>query len=461
MTFTVKNFRTEFPKAGITDSDLLKRFELMNKTKPEDYNNSEVVKRGIDMFVLQLNQRYGSKETEISEEEELTPTDKKVIKKALKKERQQKEKRKEQVKKSLQKESKEDNAQRVEKILPEVGFIKRFCGLDGKMVKTQQEKALRILNSLQKAIVEKVIRKTSPYADEIMKIQSNLIKIVDSKDGNAIIEIAEKYKEIAKSQKVSPEIAFIKAFISIQGKEGMKEKAKALRERISKSDVYPTEIMKSLDDYIAGETNTLEIDAQTLSGLYGLAGIEFETPKSGTSVQSTQFLGATFDTLPFTGKWANFIGKPNRNFKIMIYGKAGGGKSTVAIKFAHYLASNVGLRVLYVAGEEKLGHTLREKVERLNAATPNLYLNDKLPKDLSKFDVVFIDSINTLALEPTDLENLPNNKAYVWILQCTKAGNYRGSQAFEHNADAVIEVSDMIAKMGKNRFGGKERELEI
>lgn len=449
MTFTAKNFRMEFPKAGITDSDLLKRFELASKSHPDDYDNSEVVKRMIDMFVLQLNQRYGGKSTPTAKPKKST-----------------KSKEKKQPKAATP--AKVDNAQQVEKILPEVGFIRRFATLNGKMVKTQQEKALRILNSLQKAIVEKVIRKTSPYADEIMKVQNHLIKIVDSKDGNAVIEIAEKYKEIGKSQKVSPDIAIIKAFISMQGKEGVKEKAQKLLNRINA--LYPRQntnsvevkiIYNSLSNYISGFKPNLEIDAQTLSGLYGLAGIEFETPKSGTSVQSTQFLGATFDTLPFTGKWADFIGKPNRNFKIMIYGKAGSGKSTVAIKFAHYLASNVGLRVLYVAGEEKLGHTLREKVERLNAATPNLYFNDKLPKDLSKFDVVFIDSINTLALEPADLERLPNNKAYVWILQCTKAGNYRGSQAFEHNADAVIEVADMTAQMGKNRFGGKERELKV
>jgi len=216
-----------------------------------------------------------------------------------------------------------------------------------------------------------------------------------------------------------------------------------------------------LRNYIDGKTSTPEADTQTLQGLYGLAGVEYTPQKSGTSVQSTQFLGATFDTLNFTGKWANFIGKPNNDFKIMIYGKAGGGKSTFALKLAHYLANNIGLRVLYVAGEEKLSYTLHEKMVRLNISSPNLYINDTLPKDLSKYDVVFIDSVNTLGLEPSDLERLPNNKAYAYIFQCTKDGKYRGSQEFEHNADTVIEVENMTAKMGKNRFGGKEKEFKI
>ena len=117
--------------------------------------------------------------------------------------------------------------------------------------------------------------------------------------------------------------------------------------------------------------------------------------------------------------------------------------------------------MLYVAGEEKLGYTLHEKMVRLNISSPNLYINDTLPKDLSKYDVVFIDSVNTFNLEPSDLERLPKDKAYAWILQCTKDGKYRGSQAFEHNADTVIEVTDMTANMGKNRFGGKEKEFKI
>ena len=128
----------------------------------------------------------------------------------------------------------------------------------------------------------------------------------------------------------------------------------------------------------------------------------------------------------FTGKWANFIGKPNQNFKIMVYGRAGSGKSTFALKFAHYLASDIGKRILYVAKEEKLGYTLHEKMLRLNVANPNLYFNETLPKDLSKYDVVFLDSVNMLGLEPSYLEEMPKDKAYVYIFQCTKDGKYRG-----------------------------------
>ena len=462
MKFTAKNFRTAFPEAGITDSDLIKHYELAAKSKPEDYKNSETVKRMIDLLVLQLNQRY-EKETQKKETSKKTVS---VEKKPKKSAEAKPKKEKEAKQPKPKKERSCYTGDYVEKIQPSVAFIKRYIHLHGKTISEAKDSAIRLLASLQKAIVEKQIRKNDAYADEIMKIQDNLIKMSEMRKSEVAINITniEQLREIAKTQRVSNDVVLIKQFLSIQGKENVKEKAQSLLEKITKSATTSTQIAHishSLKKYIEGSTPTPEADTQTLQGLYGLAGVEFEMPKSGTSIPSTYLLAAKFDTMDFTGKWANFIGKPNRNFKIMIYGKAGKGKSTFALKFAHYLASSIGLRVLYVAGEEKIGGTLQEKIERLNVAHPYLYVVDKLEKDLSKYDVIFIDSVNTLNLEPSDLERLPNDKAYVWILQCTKNGNYRGSQAFEHNADTVIELADMTARMGKNRFGGKEKEFKI
>ena len=58
MTFTAQNFRTEFLKIQNPSKELKQRFELANKSKPEDYENSTVVKRMIDLFVISLNQYH-------------------------------------------------------------------------------------------------------------------------------------------------------------------------------------------------------------------------------------------------------------------------------------------------------------------------------------------------------------------------------------------------------------------
>ncbi|MDR2963476.1 MAG: DNA repair protein RadA [Bacteroidales bacterium] len=343
-----------------------------------------------------------------------------------------------------------------------MGFIKRFCTLDGKNSRVSREPALRILKALQKAIVEKIIRKTSPYAKEIQHIQENLIKIIESNASEAI-EIPEKYKEIAKSQKINPETAIIKAFIAIQGKEGVKEKAKALLVRTEKIDnrsAHLVAIRLALKNYIKGETEVIVIENQTLQGLYGLAGIDV-SPKVGEIVSSTALLGAQFDTLRFSGKWKTLIGNPDKNFRLMMFGKPGSGKSTLSLAFAGYLSKTLGLKVLYIAAEEKFGYTLQEKIVRLDVANSNLLTTDKVPANLERFDVVFFDSVNTLGLEPEQLRKLPKQTACVFVFQTTKEGLFRGSQEFSHDVDCVIKVENMKATTEKNRYGGERKEIAV
>lgn len=453
MKITAQNFRTTFPKTGITESNIVRRYELALKSKPEDYNDSDLVKKMIDYFVIQVNEHLLN-----SKRENLTKKDKDVIKKTLVREREKKIKRKEKIKKTLMSDP-------VEKILPEVLFIKRYCGLHGKTISEKKDTAVRILASLQKSIVEKVIRKESPYASEINKIQQNLILISEQRKSNTIIDIdnIDYLREIANSQTVDPTVSIIKSFINIQGKEGVKDKATKLIDRINlikENFSQKNKLVLSLTNYISGKTPTPEMDALTLQGLYGLSGSEY-IPKPGKNVNSIDFLAAKFKSLPFSGKWKKLFGEPANNFRFMVFGEPGHGKSSFALILAKYLSKELQKKVLYIAGEEKVGGTLQEKVIRLNVANGNLDFNDKIPNSISEYDVVFIDSVNTLSLKPEDLRNLPKDKAYVFVFQTTKEGNYRGEKDFEHDVDTVVIVSNMKARTGKNRFGGEKYELNI
>ncbi|MBO7225623.1 MAG: AAA family ATPase [Bacteroidales bacterium] len=359
------------------------------------------------------------------------------------------------------KEKKEFSGEYVESMPIEVAIIQRYSKLNGKSVSKVKDEARKILNALQKAIIEKKIRKTSSYADIIMKIQKNLISILDAKGSVTIdIENIDTLKEICKDYKVMPNVQLIKSYIAIQGKERVKDKAKILLSKVEKSSDthYQHEfdiIKKSLENYINDKTDTPEISAQALAGLYGLAGIE-TTYTSGKAVGSQQFLGSVFSPLNFSGKWLKLIGQPSEPFKLMIYGKAGSGKSTLALQFAKYIASSQNKKVLYVAHEEGFSYTLQEKMRRLNLADKNLSIIDTLPNNFNGYDYVFIDSINSLGLEAEDLRKMNKDKSYVYIFQSTKDGNFRGSQEFEHDVDTSILVENMIAVARKNRFGGKE-----
>jgi hypothetical protein len=110
-------------------------------------------------------------------------------------------------------------------------------GLHGK-TKDKQE-MLNLLNSLQKAIVEKRIRKTYAYAKEIENIQEQLIKCYNQM-GNTIQVIfdgktLEAYSAIAISEKTMLSVMYIKQYIGLHGKQGIKGKAAILADKIEKA----------------------------------------------------------------------------------------------------------------------------------------------------------------------------------------------------------------------------------
>ncbi len=146
----------------------------------------------------------------------------------------------------------------------------------------------------------------------------------------------------------------------------------------------------------------------------------------------------------------------------MVYGAAGGGKSTFCILLAKYLTEKLGWRVLYIASEERFGYTLKEKLKRLNACNENLHIAESVPEGaLQDYDCVFFDSVNDLQIEPTKLNEYTDGIASVSIFQCTKDGQYKGGQEFSHDADVVVRVDDMVATTEKNRFGNSGNEFMV
>ena len=144
---------------------------------------------------------------------------------------------------------------------------------------------------------------------------------------------------------------------------------------------------------------------------------------------------------------------------MMIFGKPGCGKSSLAIDFGHYLAKEHAKSVLYVSDEERFSYTLTEKINRLNAKHPNLMFAQKLPDSLQPYDVVFIDSVNSMNLQPEDLKALFEKypkKSFIFVFQTTKDGQFKGKQDFEHDVDAVIRCENKTAFSEKNRFGGNK-----
>jgi hypothetical protein len=241
-----------------------------------NYYSSESVKRVIDLYLTKLNELVGKKTP--SKEKKESPTPKRKAPRA-------------QVVQPSEPVAPETPSPStpppdlVERIPEELRFIRRFVNMDGKS-KTKDE-ILRFINALQKAIVEKRIRKTSAYAEQIRFIQDKLIEVYNSMKAKIKIELKpdthEALKKLTGEQKVMASINFIKRYIGLNGKTGMKEKAHQLLDqinraidkgRITDSDPYIIqidELKKHLHSFITGKGHKfLEIEKAELSGLLGI-----------------------------------------------------------------------------------------------------------------------------------------------------------------------------------------------
>jgi hypothetical protein len=189
-----------------------------------------------------------------------------------------------------------------------------------------------------------------------------------------------------------------------------------------------------------GKTAAPQINESALQGLYGLAGMDGFTGWSGLGnvtlndskiLSASDFKNASFNLMSFSGNWMNLIGDPSVPFKMMIWGTGGSGKSTLAIDFARYLAGKLNQQVLYVSSEEGAGATFHEKMTRLNAFHPNLFITKILPSRLVEYDFVFCDSVNSMQMELSKFEQsakLYPRLSWMLLFQTTKDGNFLGEK---------------------------------
>ncbi len=255
---------TNLPEA-LRNGDKLTRGAAQNDWSA--YKSNDNIQRVVDAYIAKLNEWMGKKSS----------LEKKAKAGAKKKAMDEKP--------VIKSEKSPETVTDVEKITPEIACIKRYVGMHGKTKDRKQ--ILNFINSLQRAIVEKRIRKASLYAKEIENIQEQLIACYDMMGESILIKIDEKtynsYLAIAGSEKALLSIALIKQFIGLHGKKGVKEKAQALsgrinkalkNERITDSDPYIDELQivtKALEEYLQGRTRVLEISSAALNGLMGIA----------------------------------------------------------------------------------------------------------------------------------------------------------------------------------------------
>lgn len=406
----------------------------------------------------------------------------------------QKKKYKDKSERTTTKEAEDDGdepvkAVRVEMIREEVKFIKRYISLHNKSKTPQQ--ILTLIKALQRAIVQKLIRKTSPLAGEIQKIQEKLIQVYNGMKGEESFSINPKDLSrlvgIVGGEEVYPSIKIMKRVIGLQGKKLdrpaiarlQKSVANALeKKKVSKEDPYYNkvkEIYNTFDSMRANET--VKISKAELNGLEAIIkgcgcgrkkesrrikNKHVDSPKSQTLngvLTAEEMAKRKFDLLSFTSPWQHIIGNPATNFTMMLHGEPHNGKTTILLRFAEYLANNFG-EVLYVTSEEFNSFTMTKKIKELFKHFPErLHFAEDLSKvNVGDYQFVILDSINDMKLKQEDFRALRQDNldtAFILILQNNKSGQFRGGKDWEHMVDIAGEVENGVINIYKNRHGHK------
>ncbi len=300
-------------------------------------------------------------------------------------------------------------------IVKEVQFIDRFLSFHDKIL--YKNTFGIFIDDLQKAIEEKKITKKSPVAKEIMEIQNAVLKVFNTMRN-------------AKHFVLKP--------VTIKHLKGIIEKYDNSHDDIDES-------------YVKVKKKKVNLN-----------GIDTNPSPQVNIMPSKDFTNLQFNTIGFKEKWLDFIGDPAPGFTAMVFGMPKMGKSYLCIDFAGYLAQNHG-KVLYVAKEEKLDKTLQDKLKDKDVANENLFVADALPTDLSRYNFIFLDSVNKLGLTPKDLEKLKaenKGKSFIYVFQATKGGKFKGNNEFQHDVDVVIEVPEIGQAVQYGRFNqGGEMEI--
>jgi hypothetical protein len=169
-----------------------------------------------------------------------------------------------------------------------------------------------------------------------------------------------------------------------------------------------------------------------------------------------QVLDKEFKSISIPEPWRSLLGEPEVNFSGIIYGRAKGRKSSVALCFAEAL-SEFG-KVLYISSEELISKSLQDRI-RMNKIDSNRMrlVGVRSVDDIElcvkrlhpKF--IFIDSVQICGMRIRDFIRLKNvvfknRKSWHLISQTTNGGKMMLAQSWVHATDYYMYMENGTAQ---------------
>lgn len=188
-------------------------------------------------------------------------------------------------------------------------------------------------------------------------------------------------------------------------------------------------------------------------------------PRLGRALGVTDFLAKRFDEFEFTGQWLAAMGKPERNFKCIVFGRPKNGKTEFCIMFAKYLTA-FG-KVLYNSFEQGHSKSLQDAFRRQNMEEVKgrviithkerfevMHRRLKIKKSPS---IVMIDSVQHIKLTADQWRSLITDfpKKVFIVISHAQGDEPKGSIAdfIQYDVDISILVKGFAAQC-QGRFGG-------
>lgn len=184
------------------------------------------------------------------------------------------------------------------------------------------------------------------------------------------------------------------------------------------------------------------------------------------SIGINELLDVQFRQLDFTDEWLMMFGKPEHNFKMLVYGDPKNGKTDSCIAFAKYL-SQFGL-VYYNSYEQGKSKSLQDAVKRnkleevagrVMFGNKDSFEDMKLKLKTNRAKFVFIDSRDYMNLTMDDFKELTSlypKKSFI-VICWEKSGKPAGDQAqsMVYVMDIVVRIKNFVA-YPTSRFAGDD-----
>lgn len=180
-----------------------------------------------------------------------------------------------------------------------------------------------------------------------------------------------------------------------------------------------------------------------------------------------EFLERKFDVYPFEGKYFDSFGEPEKNAKVIIYGKPGNGKTEFCVQLAKEMSK--WTRVYFNSFEQGISKSLQDALVRndMMEVSGKVIFGDKenvqeMTERLAKKNspqVVIIDSRDYMNLTTEQFKKLIERfKRKMFIVVCWETnqkpkGEY--AKSIEFMCDIKIRVVNFQAHP-RSRFGGNK-----